>query len=367
MRFFLFLNPCYDLFMNLKQQLSQNILENLNRLVREERRITTEILWHLKEVEERKLFIGEGYTSLFSYCVEELKYSESAAYRRILAMRVLRQIPELSAALEDGLLSVATVCLVQKHFSDQAKIQKVSSQNSATQTPTREQTLEAKKEVLNTMIGKSKLECQKMLAALSPQALPQEKIRILSATHTEISFIADDRLMAKLKKVKDLSAHKNPNPTYAELIEMMADLTLKQIDPTVERAKKASGQKTDTRAKYTVALAQVATATATGTATATVNRTETETETEAEAEAEARSHSSSRYIPRILERFVWQRANSQCTQTTNGRRCKETRALEIDHIKPFALDGETTVENLRLLCRTHNQYRSIETFGLWKA
>ena len=340
--------------MNLKHQLSKNILENLNRLVREERRITTEILWHLREVEERKIFVGEGYTSLFSYSVEGLKYSESAAYRRILAMRALRQIPELGAALEDGLLSLATVCLVQKHFSDQAKLKKLEL-DSADRAQLREQApaiiraqaIESKKELLNAMIGKSKLECQKMLAALSPQALPQEKVRVVSATHTEISFIADDRLMAKLKKVKDLSAHKNPNPTYAELIEMMADLTLNKIDPALARSKKTSSS--DTRAKQTVALAEV------GAATATANRTETH------------SDSSSRYyIPRPLKRLVWQNAHSQCTKITNGRRCTETRALEIDHIKPFVLDGTTTIENLRLLCRTHNQYRTRETFGVKK-
>ena len=328
--------------MNLKQQHSKNILENLSRLVREERRITTEILWHLREVEERKLFVGEGYTSLFSYCVDALKYSESAAYRRILAMRALRQIPELGAALENGLLSVATVCLVQKHFSDQAKAQKL------------EQPIEQKKELLNAMIGKSKLECQKMLAALSPQALPQEKERAVSATHTEISFIADDRLMAKLKKIKDLTAHKNPNPTYAELIEMMADLTLNKIDPTVVRVKKATLQKIDTRAKQTVAPAQVTTVTAT--AIVIVNRTK--------AEARSRSTSSSRYIPTSLKHAVWLRDRSQCTYIYNGRRCKETRRLEIDHIRPFALDGQTVLNNVRLLCRAHNQYRAIKTFGL---
>ena len=34
-----------------------------------------------------------------------------------------------------------------------------------------------------------------------------------------------------------------------------------------------------------------------------------------------------------------------------------------DHIKPWALGGETSEENLRLLCRNCNQRESIERFG----
>jgi HNH endonuclease len=37
--------------------------------------------------------------------------------------------------------------------------------------------------------------------------------------------------------------------------------------------------------------------------------------------------------------------------------------LEIDHIEPVARGGEATVENLRLLCRAHNQYAAEREFG----
>ena len=39
------------------------------------------------------------------------------------------------------------------------------------------------------------------------------------------------------------------------------------------------------------------------------------------------------------------------------------RGLQFDHIKPFALGGETTQSNLRLLCANHNRYLAEKEFG----
>ena len=88
--------------MNLKNLTNETLIENTNQLVRTERRIMTDILWHLKEIEARVLYAKLGYSSLFSYCVGELKYSEPAAARRIHAMRLLKQVPEVAEAIESG-------------------------------------------------------------------------------------------------------------------------------------------------------------------------------------------------------------------------------------------------------------------------
>ena len=59
----------------------------LKDLVKSERKITSQILKLLCEVEKRRLFAELSYTSLIEYCCKELGYSESAANRRISAMR----------------------------------------------------------------------------------------------------------------------------------------------------------------------------------------------------------------------------------------------------------------------------------------
>ncbi|MCB0387142.1 MAG: HNH endonuclease, partial [Bdellovibrionales bacterium] len=43
--------------------------------------------------------------------------------------------------------------------------------------------------------------------------------------------------------------------------------------------------------------------------------------------------------------------------------CNSQYMLEIDHRFPFSLGGAHTPENLRLLCRVHNQYRAEMLFN----
>jgi hypothetical protein len=47
----------------------------------------------------------------------------------------------------------------------------------------------------------------------------------------------------------------------------------------------------------------------------------------------------------------------------DGRRCSARRCLELDHIDPWAVRGENTIENLRLRCRAHNQRYARRYYG----
>lgn len=58
------------------------------------------------------------------------------------------------------------------------------------------------------------------------------------------------------------------------------------------------------------------------------------------------------------------RDGDQCTYVlTNGQKCGAKAYLEIDHIIPFAKGGEASLENLRQVCRNHNQWLAIQEFG----
>jgi len=65
-----------------------------------------------------------------------------------------------------------------------------------------------------------------------------------------------------------------------------------------------------------------------------------------------------------LCRFVWERDGGCCAFVgSDGYRCGSTTRLELDHITPIALGGKTTPENLRLLCRAHDQYEAERLLG----
>jgi hypothetical protein len=71
-----------------------------------------------------------------------------------------------------------------------------------------------------------------------------------------------------------------------------------------------------------------------------------------------------RRCPAAVARAVFLRDGQQCSYISpDGRWCSARRCLELDHIAPFAVGGESTLENLRLRCRAHNQRYAWQYFG----
>ena len=71
-----------------------------------------------------------------------------------------------------------------------------------------------------------------------------------------------------------------------------------------------------------------------------------------------------RHVPAAAKRTVYQRDQARCTHVDDdGRRCCETRRLELHHIEPFASGGAHTLENLTLRCAAHNALAAEHDFG----
>ncbi len=72
----------------------------------------------------------------------------------------------------------------------------------------------------------------------------------------------------------------------------------------------------------------------------------------------------SRYIPRAVRDEVYSRDGGRCAFVgKNGKRCNCTHDLEFDHIVPFAMGGDNSPDNLRLLCRKHNKLEAEKAYG----
>jgi 5-methylcytosine-specific restriction endonuclease McrA len=67
---------------------------------------------------------------------------------------------------------------------------------------------------------------------------------------------------------------------------------------------------------------------------------------------------------RSVRRAVAER-DGRCCQYVgpNGQRCGSKHQLEFDHWLAYALGGEPTVENVRILCKAHNLLCAVELFG----
>ncbi|MEX0799576.1 MAG: HNH endonuclease signature motif containing protein [Bacteriovoracaceae bacterium] len=90
-------------------------------LVKRERRILNEILEHLSEINRRKAFLKFGHSSLLKYCVKELGYSESAAYRRIKALKITQELPAVKKQIEEGTVNLSQLCKAQNLFDNHQK------------------------------------------------------------------------------------------------------------------------------------------------------------------------------------------------------------------------------------------------------
>ena len=84
-------------------QLSDSeLLAEVKSAAARERDATVRLIALLAQLDERRLYLGEGCSSLFTYCTQVLHLSEHAAYGRIEAARAARRFPVILELLSDG-------------------------------------------------------------------------------------------------------------------------------------------------------------------------------------------------------------------------------------------------------------------------
>ena len=297
--------------LNLKILSDNSLLESTRDLAAKEREITLSILHHLREVERRRLFAVLGYSSLHEYCRQDLHWSEGSAHRRISSMRLLKELPELEKKLETGILNLSLLSQAQSFLRRE---------------PTK--TLEEKRECLTALEGKSTREAERVLLkrASQPEKHLPEKIRAISETHAQVTFTADQTLIDEIRELQGLLAHTHPGMSIEDVIRHAVNDSLKRLKPKAPKSPPAP---------------------------------------ESAPELKKETRRDSAYVPAEIKRAVWHRDRGECSyiHTKSGRKCASRYALEYDHFQPRRLGGPTTVQNLRLRCRTHNQLAAIQTYG----
>lgn len=140
--------------MSLSSFNDRELLASLESLCRRERELTLDVLRHLNEVEERKLHLRLGYSSMFGYCTQALRYSESAAGRRIAAARCLRRVPRVEALLVRREISLMSLGLIAGILTEENAPQ-----------------------LLDRVRGKSKLEVERIVAEYRPEVVVRDRVR----------------------------------------------------------------------------------------------------------------------------------------------------------------------------------------------
>jgi len=136
---------------------SPALARRIEDLCRAERNLQADFLLHLDEYDRRRAYLEAGYGSLWSYCLEALHLRESAAGRRIGAMKVLRGFPALEPALRDGRLCLSTVCMVGRILTEE---------NLA--------------ELVARAAFLSKADTEKLIVSVQPRSAPRDGLRRLA-------------------------------------------------------------------------------------------------------------------------------------------------------------------------------------------
>ena len=291
--------------MDLKIIPNDQLLSETKSLRVRERETLTAMLHHLREIERRRLFSDLGYKSLFDYTVRELTYSEDQAYRRINAMRMLKEMPQIEEKINDGSLSLSALSVANSMFKAEAK--------HASDLP-----MEKKIEVLNSLEKKSRRQAEVIVQSFTsvPREIKPERVRSFSEG-SEVRMYVKPQLEEKLEKVRNLIAHAQRDLSVAGVLDRLCDEYL-------ERHEKKMTLK------------------------------------ESDAPSPAPPRNSALKRPPIsakVRRFIWNRDQGQCGI------CGSKHALQIDHILPLSMGGDHSTENLRLLCRSCNQRAAIIQVG----
>jgi hypothetical protein len=297
-----------------------------------------DLLVHLGEVDQRKLYLERAFSSMFEFCVGELRYSEDAAYSRIQVARTARRFPAMIEAIRSGRVHLTGLRLLAPHL-----------------------TMENQREVLAEAAGKTKREIEELVARLAPQPPVASTIRKLPERHAptptdplalaldvpparpppheehrrpiapiaekmyRVQFTASLELHDKLREAQDLLRHRFPDGDLACIVDRALDLLIADV----KKERFAVGRKPRK-------LSAV----------------------------EVQDGESSRHIPDPIRREVYVRDEGRCTFVDErSHRCEARGYLEFDHLDGFAFTRQHDARRLTLRCRAHNQHAAEKTYG----
>ena len=307
---------------------NSELLANLRRLVAESKQLDAVMLEQLAEVDARRLYLDEGFPSMFAYCVEALHFSEGAAYNRITAARAGREYPGVLDAVRKGDVHITGVRLLAPHLTSQNHVELLEAAKHKTK---REIEMLIVERLLKPEPRSLVQRAPSGRADLHPVSVPStEMVRSvpgpassesLGSGRFRVHFTLSPEGYTRLMELRALMRHSVPDGDVAHIFERALELLQREV-----RRKK---------------LAE----------TSGTSRTPAVTGT-------------TRHIPAAIKRAVVERDGLQCTfESAAGRRCGSREFLEFHHLEPWAREQKHTVEGISLRCRAHNQHAARQDFG----
>lgn len=295
------------------------VVQEVTRRAAHERHATADLIRGLIELDRRRLYLSQGFPSLYAYCTEALHYSEYGAFNRIEVARAAARWPQLLTALENGWLHLSGARLLAPHLTEDNVDGAIESARH-----------------------KSKRDIEVLAAELAQRSLVLPVDAVQYRLHLTISRTALDTL----RQVQALMGHQRSKDADSLIFEQAIALLLKKLE---QQRFAATDHPREASQEGSV-----------GSATSSAEPPRTSGDG---AEDPLAAGPRSRYIPAAVKRGVWKRDQGRCAFVGIQGRCNERRCLEFHHVVPFAVGGRSTTANIELRCRSHNSYEAEVYFG----
>ena len=196
------------------RNISDDELEaSLGKLLTTGARLEARIVAHLAELEERRLHLLAGYSSLFDYCRKRLGLSDYEAFTRIAAARAARKYPVIFEMLEQRRLHLTAICEVREFL-----------------------TAENHRELLEEISGQTMLQIREILARRFPRADVRANLKKLpeldplSPGRYRLLLTWSAEQKDKLELARALLSHANPSGDLAVVVERALDALIAQLE-----------------------------------------------------------------------------------------------------------------------------------------
>jgi hypothetical protein len=315
------------------------LLAHLRALVRRSNELEADLLEHLAEVDERRLYLPD-HTSMFAFCMAELGFGEAAAENRIAVARASRRFPRALAMLRTGAIHLSGLRALVPHLNDESadalfdqargKSKREIEQIVAYHAP-KPAVADSIRKVPARRVAESETEEPSSLFAAPPRppittAPPSPRAAVLAPLAPDryhVQLTASRELRDKIEVATALLRHQVPNGDLATIL----DRALTVLIEKVKKDRFGVGRKPRSNKLP-------------------------------EGQAKGRD------IPDAIKRAVYERDAGQCTFVgPNGTRCQERGFLELDHLDGFARRKEHIASRITLRCSAHNQYAAIVMYG----
>ncbi|HWP04183.1 MAG TPA: HNH endonuclease [Polyangiaceae bacterium] len=368
------------------------LLATAQRLAGTSNQVFSALLEHLAEVDVRGLHRLRACSSLYTYCVYELRFSEDAAARRSAAAKLVRRFPAILGAVAAGEIHLTGLLMLGPHLTEE---------NHA--------------EVLGRAKFRTKKEIATLVRRLAPLPAVPDRVEPLGPaplgtprdpTWAELveslcppvrTLPAGERPCDWVNESERVQVSKNDGTQFmaaeiAEIAELAAPARLDEPPPlyqmqfttTAEHAELLARAKSllshrspkvrigDVHLQAMRLLVEALEKQRYGSkneADIAPERPSTDGREEPTKNSRTRDDGEAprrrgRYVPANLRRAVLERDERQCAYLDErGVRCRETERLEIHHLEPFARGGGQRLENLSLRCRAHNTLAAEQDFG----